>query len=522
MPRITPSDEGQLNFFFGGDRLFYRSSMGGQLSAAHAASADSSGHVIGRPMDWNWIPHRNELVRRGFDASDNEPPPTFVPKHSGGSSGYEIDRGDVLFHARVSRRVTAVAALDPKAHRILSEVYGDRGARWAALSADKRNAEGTVFTPGIGPGSIAALYELTADGRALLDHERALTAAHHDPKARATEAKAARATRVQLDAHRAALLAAIESAEREASRLAGLYDLAVEAANQAAADHAATLSTHVAHLRAALLGERRAATSTTRRAVAAAREAVCVPLDALEECRRSIVLLRRSYAHTGAAPALANPTMDPSVKAAFERARAANAERDDLLRERARLRVELEAAGGAHVAEDDPRLPAVPDPVELGVLPVPTLPTMPRQQADHLTNDELLQNALVLQRSRPDALRAARLARAQAAAQTLLQYALGVWLSSQPKPPQKGHVAPAVATLARDTDKRKISTVNPQPTVGDAEVETAPPEPRSAPRVAFKARPLPESEQRAIKGHVRPGYGRASAEQPQFTTQEST
>lgn len=510
MPRITPHDEGQLNFFFGGDRLFYRSSMGGQLSAAHAASSDSSGHVVGRPMDWNWIPRRQELVRRGFDASDNEPPPTFVPKHSGGSSGYEIDRGDVLFHARVSRRVGAVAALDPKAHRILSEVYGDRGARWAALSADKRNAEGTVFTPGIGPGSIAALYELTADGRALLDHERALTAAHHDPKARATEAKAARATKVQLDAHRAALLAAIESAEQEASRLAGLYDLAVEAANQAAADHAVDRLTPNR--------------STSYARLTAAKEALCLPLDALEECRRSIVLLRRSYAHTGAAPALANPTLDPSVKAAFEQARAANQARDEALRERTRVRLELEAQEGLPVAESDPRLPAVPDPVELGVLPVPTLPTMPRQQADHLTNDELLQNALVLQRSRPDALRAARLARAQAAAQTLLQYALGVWLSSQPKPPQKGHVAPAVATLARDTDKRNISTVTHPSTVAvvvEVAVVEPPPAP-PAPRVAFKARPLPESEQRAIKGHVRPGYGRANAEQAQFTMQEGS
>lgn len=527
MSRITPHDEGQLNFYFGGDRLFYRSSMGGQLSAAHAASSDSSGRIIGRPMDWNYIPRRHELVRRGLPASDNEPPPTFVPKHSGGSSGYEIDRGDVLFHARVSRRVSTVAALDPRAHRILSEVYGDRGARWAALSADKRNAEGTIYTPGIGPGSIAALYELTADGRALLDHERSLTAAHHDPKARATEAKAARATKVQLEVHRAALLAAIAEAEQEAVRLAGLYEQAVEVANQAAADHAETLSARAAPLRAAILGERSgAATSTTRRTLAAAKEAVCGPLDALEECRRSIVLLRRSYAHTGAAPALVNPVMDPSVKEAFEAARAANAERDDLLRARVRLRVELEAQDGAHVAEDDPRLPAVPDPVELGTLPVPTLPTLPRQQADHLTNDELLQNALVVQRSRPDALRAARLARAQDAAQKLLQYALGVWLASQPKPAPKGSPAQRAADLARDTEKRKISTATPQPTPA-AEGETEPradlpPAQRPAPTVAFRARPLPEGEQRSIKGHVRPGYGRASAVQAQHTTPEAT
>ena len=514
MSRITPHDEGQLNFFFGGDRLFYRSSMGGQLAAAQAASRDSNGRPIGRPTDWNYLPHRAERVRCGYPAVDNEPPPTYVPKHGGGSSGYEIDRGDVLFHARVSRRVSAVAAIDPRAHRILSEVYGDRGARWAALSVDRRGPDGTVYSQGIGPGSLAALYEMTADGRALLDHERSLTANFHDPKARASEAKAARAAKTKLEAHRTGLLAAIASAEQEASRLAGLYDRAVEAANRAAADHAATLGKDGAPPPNAR------ATSTTRRALAAAKEALTVPLDALEECRRSIVLLRRSYAHTGAPPSLTNPAVDPTVKEAFEQVKEANEAREEALRERARIRVELDAQGSAPVSEDDPRLPPVPDLVELGALPIPTLPTLPRQQVEFLTNDELLQNALVLQRNRPDPLRAARLARAQDAAQKLLQYALGAWLASQPKPAQKGSAASAghrSDDLARSTDKRIRATATPTDGAPETAAVASPP-PRPAPMVAFRARPVPEGEQRAIRGHVRPGYGRSAAK-VQLTTE---
>lgn len=470
--RASARDEGMLSFYFGGDRLFYRSSMGGQLAAAQAASADSAGRRIGRPLDWTWLPWRESKF-----ADQDRPLPTFVPKHSGGSAGYEIDRGDVLFHARISRRVGTVAQIDPRAHRILAEVYGDRGARWAALSADRRNEEGTVFTAGIGPGSIAALFELTVDGRALLEHERSLTAAHHDNKARALDAKKARATKVQLEQRRAELAAAIEQAEQEASRLSKLYDAALDAANQAAAEHTAAKAAGTA-------------TSTTRARLAAAKEALALPLDALEDVRRTLVLLRRQLAHTGAAPALTNPVCDPSVKEAFEAVRAANAARDDVLRQRARLRAELEATDGAPLAADDPRLPAVPDPVELPALPVPTLPTLPRAAAEHLTNDELLQNALVVQRTRPDALRAARLARAQEAAQKLLQYALGAWLASQPKSPPKGN-APRDAAFVTAAPDGQPATRQPPAT--------------------YRARPVPVGEQRSIKGHVRPGYGRVNA-----------
>lgn len=484
---ISPHDEGQLSFYFGGDRLFFRSSMGGQLSAAHAASADSDGRTIGRAIDWNYIPRRAALVRDGRDAVDNEPPPTFVPKHSGGSSGYEIDRGDVLFHARISRRISSVGQLDPRAHRILSEVYGDRGARWAALSADKRNAEGTVYTAGIGPGSIAALFELTADGRALLDHERSLTAAHHDPKARAAEAKKARASAVALAAHRASLTAALAEYEHEDSRLAGLYEQAVERANQAQADvKVAEIPKATRHLR-----------------LKVAREAVALALDGLEATRRTLVLLRRSLAHSGAAPSLPNPTPDPTVREAFAAVREAVEAREAALAERTRLRIELEASTGVHVPESDSRLPPVPPPVELPTLPVPTLPTLAKQQVEHLTNDELLQNAMLLQRTRPDALRAVRLARAQDAAQKLLQYALGVWLASQPKPPPKAPAARASAPVA-------------PPPAGATQAAPAQPRP---PLDTYRARHAPVGEQRAIRGHLHPGYGRASAVASTLTTE---
>ncbi len=493
--RASPHDEGQLSFYFGGDRLFFRSSMGGQLSAAHAASADSNGHVIGRAIDWNYIPRRALRVHRGYDAMDNEPPPTFVPKHSGGSSGYEIDRGDVMFHARLSRRVTTVAQLDPRAHRILAEVYGDRGARWAALSTDRRNTEGTVFMAGLGPGSIVALYELTADGRALIAHERALTLAHSDPKARAAEAKKTKATAAALAHHRASIEAAIAVQEHEASRLAGLYDLAVEKANAAAAEH-----------KAGTLPKR-----TSQRHLADAREAVAAPLDALEDTRRTLVLLRRSLAHSGAAPSLPNPAPDPSVKEAFAAVREADLARTEALRDRTRRRIELEAETGAHVPESDPRLPPVPEALTLPVLPVPSLPTLPKQKAEHLTNDELLQNAMLLQRTRPDALRAGRLARAQDAAQKLLQYALGVWLASQPKTPAKVKV------------ERAHPVSQPPVQVAPVVLDETTPEPvptaERPPPATYYARPIPLGEQRSIRGHVHPGYGRAPAAPPTLATE---
>lgn len=114
-----------------GATRFQRSTFGAQLDAAQNARWGADGRAIRVTWD-RWT--------------------TMTVRHQHAPASYTPDDRELERFARVSRRLLAVSRTDALAHRVLELYYGDSGARWSHQQ---------------GVGQVAAIYPLTATGRAL-------------------------------------------------------------------------------------------------------------------------------------------------------------------------------------------------------------------------------------------------------------------------------------------------------------------------------------------------------------------
>lgn len=376
-----------LEFFFSADRLFFRSTFGAQLERAAARRRSSDGRAIGGTKpSWAWRPN-------------GEPPPVYVNETRGEGASYEVDHSDLVMHSRLSRRMRVLCWLNPEAYAVLSVYFGDRGARWAQTSQNRLDSDGgDTVSPGLGFGAIVALYPLTPSGRQLLDRERRRGVGN------ATTQKATRAEERRRASEHASRLAYLDAAIQESEREEASLMLALEQALLAKKEARARLQA------AKESGDSKAvhaAQTLLKNATRAARRAA----EAHEEGDRALSLLRRHRAHSAAPTTLPQPEPPPEAHEAHAAIR-------EIHRKHGQACAEAEATG-----EEEPAAPLLP-----GVPAARTPVVVPRVGVRaELTEDELLEVALLLQRTSPTESRRLLLDRAHEQAEELLRSALSAW-----------------------------------------------------------------------------------------------
>lgn len=160
MDRISSRDEALIEFYFREQYRFARSTSASMFERAERLGVDSEGRRLEAPdAGWNWQPDGSTAQLELWET--REP------------GGYELDHVSLVRFALASRRLLAVERASPRAGATLEAYHGERGSRWAVYSQERQDPESGRRIIGTGPGSIAALYALTAEGQKLIGAERA-------------------------------------------------------------------------------------------------------------------------------------------------------------------------------------------------------------------------------------------------------------------------------------------------------------------------------------------------------------
>lgn len=368
-PRFTHEDASQLRGYFSSDRVFFRSSFGAMLDHLRSDSSDSEGHRIPIPASWAWRPSRDEPVVWASAAST---------KRQWNSGSYEVSEEIMQNVGGAGRRLRQLSNL---AYVVFGRYYGDAGAMWAAAAQDRKGARAgkdVVLFKGIGPGAIAALYIMTAAGRELIEFEKAMAEGSASTKRRTVKAE-------EQAAHRASIEATI--AEKE---------VAIEALG----DDRETKAMELGLLRtkeAEYRGNNTRIPTALYNRVKKTKGELQELRRAREDLRRDILRLRLQLVYVPVS-ADNNPTPDETSAAVLADRRRLAAIFDSELATWQDIKDDMERVCGK-MADDDKRLPPRP------VLDLPQLAPARivshriRPQETHLSDDDRLHVAFVLDRS---------------------------------------------------------------------------------------------------------------------------
>lgn len=388
MARSIHIDTQSLSTFFGSDRAFYTSPLGGMIEHCRSRSRDSSDRPIPRPPPWSFLPQPD--AKRGVKGLRGIMYVHETPNPLAGS--YEVDASKMASIGHVDRRLRAVCRISTLSYQVLAAYHGDRGALWASAATPRTVENPKTGKPevikGVGPGALASLFMMTEAGRALLALERELCAKPTPTRAMGKRQEAALLAHA---AYREELQQAIASKQADLDKL-------IERGGQLERTAADLGTARVEEALAKEAGTR--VPTAVRRKIAKAEQERDVVRDGQQDLRRTLHHLRSQLAYGSAAVPTATTKADDGFADTLRERRELLADYQVELAVWLETKESLERVCGP-MADTDPRLGPKPPEPSLPAVPqartvLPRAPWRSEGSPLELSDDARLKNAFVL------------------------------------------------------------------------------------------------------------------------------